>query len=78
MESTLVQMFKALGSESRLRILKVLLIGRYSVNELVSILDMGQSRVSRHLKLLMNAKLVSVRRRQPGGFGSGLRGGQAG
>jgi ubiquinone/menaquinone biosynthesis C-methylase UbiE len=62
MESALVQMFKALGSESRLRILKVLLTGRYSVNELVSILDMGQSRVSRHLKLLMNASLVSVRR----------------
>ncbi|MBW1873624.1 MAG: metalloregulator ArsR/SmtB family transcription factor, partial [Deltaproteobacteria bacterium] len=39
-----------------------LLTGRYSVNELVSILDMGQSRVSRHLKLLMNANLVSVRR----------------
>ncbi len=56
------KMCKALASESRLRILRVLLTGRFSVNELVSILAMGQSRVSRHLKLLYDAGLAEVRR----------------
>ncbi len=59
---SLVQVYKALGDESRLRILKVLLKGRYNVNELQEIMDMGQSRVSRHLKLLTDAGLIRVLR----------------
>ena len=60
--TSLINIFKALADESRLRILRVLLHGRYSVNELTDILRMGQSRVSRHLKLLMDAGLAKVRR----------------
>ena len=58
----LVQAYKTLADESRLRILKLLLTGRFSVNELTDILRMGQSRVSRHLKLLLDAGFVTVQR----------------
>ena len=58
----LVQIAKAMGDESRLRILRVLMSGAYNVAELTSILVMGQSRVSRHLKLLLDAGLTRVRR----------------
>jgi ArsR family transcriptional regulator len=60
--SELVKIYKALGDESRLRILRVLVGGRFSVNELTFIVDMGQSRVSRHLKLLVEAGLARVHR----------------
>jgi ArsR family transcriptional regulator len=60
--SSILRMYKALANESRLRILKVLTLGRYNVNELVNILGMGQSRISRHLKLLLDAGLAEVRR----------------
>lgn len=40
----------------------VLSLYELSVNELVSILEMGQSRISRHLKILAEAGLVSFRR----------------
>lgn len=59
---SLVQLYKALADETRLRILSVLTHGRYSVNELQDILRMGQSRVSRHLKLLTDAGLARVHR----------------
>lgn len=58
----LLQSCKALADATRLRIVRVLLGGPLSVNELVEILDMGQSRVSRHLKLLLDSELLQVRR----------------
>ena len=54
--------FKALSDETRLRLVHILLHYELSVNELVSILDMGQSRVSRHLKILTEAGLLTSRR----------------
>ncbi len=54
--------FKALSDETRLRLLHILLHYELSVNELVSILRMGQSRVSRHLKILSEAGLLTFRR----------------
>ncbi|MBN2361287.1 MAG: metalloregulator ArsR/SmtB family transcription factor [Deltaproteobacteria bacterium] len=59
---TLLQTYKALADVSRLRLLRTLLSGRFSVNELVEIVAMGQSRVSRHLKLLCDAGLARVDR----------------
>ena len=53
---------KALADETRLRILRILMTGTYNVNELVAILSMGQSRVSRHLRILSDAGLVRPRR----------------
>lgn len=54
--------FKAVSDETRLRLLPVLLRYELSVNELVSLLGMGQSRVSRHLKILAEAGLIAARR----------------
>ncbi len=54
--------FKALADETRLRLLHVLAHYELSVNELVSILQMGQSRISRHLKILTEANLLQWRR----------------
>ncbi len=54
--------FKALADETRLRLLHVLWHYELSVNELVNILEMGQSRVSRHLKILTEAGLLQWRR----------------
>lgn len=57
-----IRYFKALSDETRLRLTCVLRKYELSVNELVSILEMGQSRVSRHLKILTEAGLLSSRR----------------
>ncbi|MBQ3060421.1 MAG: metalloregulator ArsR/SmtB family transcription factor [Desulfovibrio sp.] len=54
--------FKALSDETRLRLVHILLHYELSVNELVRILGMGQSRVSRHLKILTEAGLLLFRR----------------
>lgn len=54
--------FKALSDETRLRLVHILMHYELSVNELVRILDMGQSRISRHLKILTEAGLLTFRR----------------
>ncbi|MDR2076028.1 MAG: metalloregulator ArsR/SmtB family transcription factor [Desulfovibrio sp.] len=54
--------FKALADETRLRLLHILNRHELNVNELVLILEMGQSRVSRHLKILSAAGLLIWRR----------------
>lgn len=57
-----IQYFKALADDTRLRLLLVLSRYELNVNELMAILDMGQSRVSRHLKILTSAGLLTSRR----------------
>ncbi len=54
--------FKALADETRLRLLRILLSHELSVNELVTVLGMGQSRISRHLRILSDAGLLTSRR----------------
>ena len=54
--------FKALADETRLRLLNVLYRHELNVNELVLILEMGQSRISRHLKILFASGLLTWRR----------------
>ena len=56
------QYFKALADETRLRLLNVLYRHELNVNELVLILEMGQSRISRHLKILFASGLLTWRR----------------
>ena len=68
--------FKALADETRLRLLHVLHRYELSVNELVGILGMGQSRVSRHLKILSEAGLLHWRRDGLWVFYSGASEGQ--
>ena len=57
-----LDIFKACSDETRLRILFLLSERELCVCELVSILDMPQGKISRHLALLKNASLVSDRR----------------
>lgn len=53
---------KALADPCRLRLTAVLLAGEFTVQELTRIMDMGQSRISRHLKILSEAGVLCVKR----------------
>ena len=53
---------RALGQNTRLRILRLISTQELAVNELVETLDLPQSRVSRHLAVLRHAGLVQDRR----------------
>jgi ArsR family transcriptional regulator len=57
-----LQYFKALADDTRLRLFCMLSRHELNVNELMAILGMGQSRVSRHLKILASAGLITGRR----------------
>ena len=57
-----IDLFKALSEEVRLRILRSVSAAELSVAELVRILGLPQSTVSRHLKPLRDAGLVETRR----------------
>lgn len=56
------QLFKALSDETRLRILALLTAGELCVCDLMAILDLPQSTVSRHLAYLRHSGLVADRR----------------
>ncbi|HKI50675.1 MAG TPA: metalloregulator ArsR/SmtB family transcription factor [Geothermobacteraceae bacterium] len=58
----LLSLFKSLADETRLRLLNLLSRGEFTVQELTEILAMGQSRISRHLKILHDAGLLAVKR----------------
>jgi ArsR family transcriptional regulator len=55
-------LFRLLGDEARLRLLRLLGLERLNVTELTSILGLAQSGVSRHLGLLKDAGLVTEQR----------------
>ena len=57
-----VHYFKALADETRLRLYHLLMEYEFNVNEIVSIMGMGQSRISRHLKILTDSGLLAGRR----------------
>lgn len=57
-----LKIYKALADETRLRLMRLVSRGALNVNEIIDILHMGQSRVSRHLKILAEAGLVRGRR----------------
>ncbi|MCF8067866.1 MAG: metalloregulator ArsR/SmtB family transcription factor [Desulfobacterales bacterium] len=57
-----INYFKALADETRLRLFNILLNYELSVNEIVTLMNMGQSRISRHLKILTDSSLVECRR----------------
>jgi len=60
--SDILDIFKALADEGRLRILRSINQAELSVAELVQALEMPQSTVSRHLKPMREAGLVQSRR----------------
>ena len=55
-------LFKLLGDDARLRLLRLLRRERLNVSELTTILGIAQSGVSRHLGLLREARLVAEER----------------
>jgi ArsR family transcriptional regulator len=60
--ATTAGLFRLLGDDARLRILRLLDAERLNVSELTAILGIAQSGVSRHLGLLKEAGLVEERR----------------
>jgi ArsR family transcriptional regulator len=56
------KMFKAFADEARLRILYLLSKGEQCVCDLMDVLKMGQSKVSRHLSYLKKSGLVEPRK----------------
>jgi ubiquinone/menaquinone biosynthesis C-methylase UbiE len=58
----LTERLKALADPTRLRIYGVLLKRELNVNELIAVFGMGQSRISRHLKILTDSGLLQCRK----------------
>lgn len=54
--------FKALADETRLRMVNLVRRRELNVNDIVAIMGMGQSRISRHLKILTDCGLLTFRR----------------
>lgn len=52
--------FKILSDPSRLRLLRILSQGDFTVQDLTQILKMGQSRISHHLKSMVEAGMLRV------------------
>lgn len=59
---TTLNVFRAIGEESRLRIMALLIGGELTVSEITLILGQSQPRVSRHLKILADAGLAERHR----------------
>ena len=57
-----IEVFKALADDVRLRLIRSLMTAELSVAELVQVLGLPQSTVSRHLKPLRDCELVETRR----------------
>lgn len=64
----MLETFKSLADPSRLRLIAILLRGEFTVQELTRIMCMGQSRVSRHLKILTEAGVLDVKRQGTWGY----------
>lgn len=71
-----VNYFKALADDTRLRLVNLSLNYELNVNEIVEILHMGQSRISRHLKILTDNELLTFRRDGMWTFYSAVTNGQ--
>lgn len=55
-----VPALKALGEETRLRMLRLLLLNRMSVNEIAEQLGTSQYNASKHLRVLREAGLLEI------------------
>jgi len=55
----LIEIFKALGDENRIRILNLLTRGELCVCEIETVLDMTQSNASRHLNKLKTSGIIT-------------------
>jgi ArsR family transcriptional regulator len=57
-----ILIFKALGNETRLKIVQTLMIKEHNVTDLTRISRKDQTTVSRHLATLSNAKIINQKR----------------
>ena len=57
-----ITIFKALGNETRLKIVETLMIKEHNVTDLTSISNKDQTTVSRHLSTLLNAGIIGQKR----------------
>ncbi|MBN1354677.1 metalloregulator ArsR/SmtB family transcription factor [bacterium] len=58
----MITFLKSIANDSRLDIIAALMYGEFSVMEIVRILSMGQSRISRHLRILQDSGILKQRR----------------
>lgn len=59
--NTLIMLFQALADPARLRIVEAMKSGEYAVGDIVERMDIHQSGVSRHLRILTEAGIVQMR-----------------
>ena len=59
----IAQMFNGLADETRVKIVKLLSEGKFTVDELVEFLDVPQSTTSHHLRVLKEANLIQGEKR---------------
>jgi len=59
--NTHIEMFQALADPARLRIVEAMKSGECAVNDIVERMDIHQSGVSRHLRILSEAGIVQMR-----------------
>ena len=58
----ITKLLKALGDETRFRIIQILRSGTYTVNEILFVVGGRQSNVSHHLKILSDTGLVESKK----------------
>ena len=56
------RIFKAFCDPNRLKILDILKVGEYCACKLLDILDVSQSTLSHHIKILTDSGIVNVRK----------------
>ncbi len=56
------RIFKAMSDENRLKILELLHGREYNASELLAEMDFGQSTLSHHMRILLNAGVVQARK----------------
>ena len=54
--------FKALGNETRLKIVQTLLVKEHNVTDLTTISQKDQTTISRHLSTLVNVNIIKQKR----------------
>jgi DNA-binding transcriptional ArsR family regulator len=54
--------FKALGNETRLKIIQTLMIKEHNVTDLTQISEKDQTTISRHLSTLVNSNIIKYKR----------------
>ena len=54
----LAELFKMFGDSTRVKIMNVLLNGKFNVGEIVKLVEMSQSAVSHQLRILKDSKLI--------------------